>query len=124
MSSTQAGIDLRKYPRVSDDCEVTYTLIEDEHEPVSRNTLAMNISGGGMCFTAREPLPIGEMIALRVNLALLADKVVALARVVWVEPNEAMGQYDIGVEFWWIGWNDSQAQGAMLDYVSKKLEKE
>jgi len=124
MSPTEAGIDLRKYPRVNDDCEVTYTLIEDEYEPVSRDTLAMNISGGGMCFIAPEPLPIGEMIALRVNLVPLPNKVVALARVVWTRPGEKAGQYDIGVEFWWIGWNDSQAQGAMLDYVTKKLAKE
>jgi len=30
-------------------------------------------------------------------------------------------KYDIGIEFWWTGWRDNDAQKALSEYVSKKI---
>lgn len=123
MSVDQVDIDMRQYPRVSEDCEVSYTLVEEEPEPQGQDGLGVNISGGGMCFSSIEPLPVGGMIALQVNLPQLPNPIVALAKVSWCRMRDDASRYDNGVEFWWIGWRDVEAQEAMLDYVKAKLKR-
>jgi hypothetical protein len=123
MSASQVAADVRKYPRVSEDCEVNCELIDDDVRPEGQDGVALNISGGGMCFSTLGPLPVGAMVALQVNLPQLPSRVVALAKVCWSRPQADTGKFDNGVEFWWIGWRDEQAQDAMLDYVKGKLDK-
>jgi len=81
----------------------------------------MNISGGGMRFSADVEFETGAMVALEMSLGELPTPVVSLARVVWCERAEEEGKFDIGVEFWWIGWADEEAQGQMLKYINQKL---
>ena len=122
MSSPEADVDLRNYPRVSADCEVSYQVVPESGQPDTVTGYASNISGGGLCFTSLEPLPEGRMIALQVHVPQLPSRVVSLARVVWSRPQEGTGRYENGVEFWWLGWSSDDAQSAMLDYVNSSLE--
>ncbi len=58
----------RKFPRVSKEYRVSYSLVDQEQfdrNPVS--SLAVNISGGGICFTSEEPLAKGSMVALDID---------------------------------------------------------
>ena len=83
--------------------------------------VAVNISGGGMCFSADREIPPGSMVALEMSLSELPTPVVSLGKVVWCDRGEEEGKYDVGVEFWWIGWADAEAQGQMLKYINQKL---
>jgi c-di-GMP-binding flagellar brake protein YcgR len=113
----------RRYPRVKESCKIKYRLVEDDAEAgVEQGAMAVNISGGGMRFTADEAFKPGAMVALDLSLSHLPNPVVALARVVWCEASEKPGQYEVGVEFWWVGWSDTEAQAKMLGYINKKLE--
>jgi len=122
MSDSDVNVDLRNYPRVSADCEVSYQVMPDTGHPDTVTGYATNISGGGLAFTSIEPLPVGKMIALQVKVPQLPSTVIALARVAWCRPQPDTGKYDIGAEFWWLGWNSDDAQSAMLDYVNNSLE--
>ena len=113
----------RNYPRVKESCRVKYHVIEEaERTPEKQNGVAVNISGGGMCFSADRELRQGTMVALEITLNRLPTPVLSLARVVWCEEAAAAGKFDVGVEFWWIGWADQEAQNQMLKYINKKLE--
>ena len=48
--------------------------------------------------------------------------VVTLGRVVWCE--QGPDSYEIGTEFWWIGWGDEGVQRSIGDYVRRALEKD
>ena len=114
----------RKYPRIKESCEVRYRVIQDQAmPPPKQGGVAVNISGGGMCFSVERPLKPGSMVVLEMSIDELTTPVVSLGRVVWCEPAAKPGKFDVGVEFWWIGWADEKAQEQMLKYVSQKLDK-
>jgi c-di-GMP-binding flagellar brake protein YcgR len=125
MSETDQEWRDRKYPRVKESCDLKYHVIEDAvgERPDAQGGVSVNISGGGMCFSSGEALKPGSMVALEMSLSHLPTPVVSLGRVVWCEESEdRVGRFDVGVEFWWIGWADQEAQNQMLQFVRKKLE--
>ena len=48
----------------------------------------------------------------------LTSAILALARVAWCKPKGS--KYDIGAEFWWIGWRDTTAQTTIADFIATK----
>jgi hypothetical protein len=107
----------RKFPRVSKNYQISYTTVDQEqfaHSPLQ--SLAVNISGGGVCFEAREALAKDTLLALEINADDCHSAILALARVAWCK-QQGEG-YEVGAEFWWIGWRDNEAQTAMADFIS------
>jgi hypothetical protein len=86
-----------------------------DRNPVS--SLAVNISGGGLCFTTEEPLDKGSMVALDIDADDLHSSILALAKIKWCKPLSGT-TYEIGAEFWWIGWRDNDAQHTVADFIS------
>jgi hypothetical protein len=84
------------------------------HDSVS--ALAVNISGGGVCFEATENLQNGALVALEISSDDFEAPILALAKVVWCKPKGRA--YKVGAEFWWIGWGDTQAQTTIANYVA------
>lgn len=108
----------RKFPRVSKEYRVSYSMVDQEQfdrNPVS--SLAVNISGGGLCFTTEEPLDKGSMVALDIDADDLHSSILALAKVKWCKLLSGT-TYEIGAEFWWIGWRDNDAQHTVADFIS------
>ena len=46
--------------------------------------------------------------------------VMTLGRVVWCEKGSE--SYEVGTEFWWIGWGDPDMQRSIGDYIRRALE--
>jgi len=95
----------RKYPRFSKNCEVRYKLVELEDMPLKGTTI--NISGGGLCFKSDVEIPLGKMVALEIDLPGAPAPVMAMGKLMWVKVNED-GEYENGVEFWWLGWTGKE----------------
>ena len=109
----------RKFPRVSENYRISYMLIDQEqfqNNPL--NSLALNISGGGLCFEAKEALVKDALVALEINSDGFSSAILALARVAWCK--QKGDTYEVGAEFWWIGWRDNQAQTSMADFIASK----
>jgi hypothetical protein len=107
----------RKYPRIDKEYSIAYRLIDAEQfERQSVSSCAVNISGGGACFTASEALAKGSMVALDINADDLQSSILALAQVKWCKNRG--DHYDVGAEFWWIGWRDSHVQHSMADFLA------
>lgn len=81
-----------------------------------------NISGGGVCFRSDSDPGVGQMVALSLELPGLPTSILSLGRTVWTKP--AGGAYDVGVEFWWIGWKDEDAQQKIRAFIAEKLRSE
>jgi hypothetical protein len=79
-------------------------------------SLAVNISGGGVCFEATEEIQKGALVALDIRSDDFNAPILALAKVAWCKPSR--GMYQVGAEFWWVGWGDKQAQTTIANYVS------
>lgn len=109
----------RKFPRVNKNYLVSYKCIEQgqfEDNPIS--SLAVNISGGGICFEAKEKLAKGSVVALDIKADNLSSSILGLARVAWCK--QRGDGYEVGAEFWWVGWRDSEVQNDIANYIAVK----
>jgi hypothetical protein len=107
----------RRFPRLRQDFQITYRKVDQDkfdHNPIK--SLALNISGGGVCFEATDNLPKGILVALDIRSDDFNAPILALAKVVWCKPSGA--KYQVGAEFWWVGWGDDQAQTTIANYVT------
>lgn len=113
----------REFPRVSASCQITWRLIDERSmtmtAPPAEGGFLQNISGGGLCFSTANPPPTGLMLALKLCLPELPTPVIALGRASWVE--ESSAGFDVGVEFWWIGWQDEGVQAEIRNLITHKL---
>lgn len=106
----------RKFPRINKNYHVSYKCIEKgqfEDNPIGG--LTVNISGGGICFTTQEKLDKGSVVALEINADNLQSSILGLARVIWCKLRG--DQYEVGAEFWWVGWRDNETQNNIADYI-------
>ena len=113
----------RKFPRIDEKWEVQYRTIDASkfvRDPVS--SLALNISGGGLCFEVDNEIEEDEMIALELKSDEFESPILALSKVVWCKKKK--DKWLVGAEFWWIGWRDNDAQSQIHDYVKVKAEDE
>ena len=88
----------------------------------AESTRSLNISGGGLCFEATEALDKDMVVALEINSDDFSSAILALARVAWCKPRA--DAYEIGAEFWWIGWRDHQAQSLIADFIATSVLKQ
>ena len=109
----------RKFPRINKNYNVFYKCVDKgqfEDNPIS--SLAVNISGGGLCFEAKEQLAKGSVVALEISANNLESSILGLARVAWCKLRG--DRYEVGAEFWWVGWRDNEAQNNIADYIATK----
>ncbi len=109
--------DKRKFPRLRSEWQLTYRVLEDDKflaDPIRQFTV--NISGGGICFTSEAELNTNTMVALELVSEQFPSPILALAKVVWCkQPREG---YEVGAEFWWIGWQNDDAQQSIANYIT------
>lgn len=114
-------IDKRKFPRVSEMWNMNYkTMTSKDSKTSPIRSLTLNISGGGICFEADEEIPIGNMLAIELESTSLPSSIIAFAEVKWCNKKSEEEKYEVGAEFWWIGWIDNDAQKAVAEYVKNK----
>lgn len=114
-------LDKRKFPRLDEKWDMDYRTITPEEfktDPVI--SLTVNISGGGICFEVDEEISIGTLLALELKSTSFPSPIIALAKTIWRKKKKKEGKYEVGAEFWWIGWKDNDAQRAMAKYISKQ----
>jgi c-di-GMP-binding flagellar brake protein YcgR len=112
----------RKYPRLGTIWDVDYKIVTSEE--FSRNPLqsfTVNISGGGICFEAKEAIPAGTILTLEMKSPVFPSAIIALAKAVWCKKNPDKAKYEVGVEFWWTGWKDKNVQEAVADYINQHI---
>jgi len=122
MTERPSSSDKRKFPRLKDSCVLRFRKVEADTLPEDGvEALTVNISGGGICFSSPNDLEVGALLAIELTLPDFNSAVVSFGRTAWCEPG-GDGTYQVGLEFWWIGWGDDGAQKAITDYIKSTLE--
>ena len=125
-SSTAMGTEQREFPRVSSRCVIDFRRVDhDTRFDVMRGNsqgLLQNISGGGVRVHMDEDPGAGQLLALTIQLPQMPMSVIALGKVVWSKP--APPGTDVGIEFWWVGWEDPAAQEQIRNYITETLGKD
>lgn len=115
--------DERKFPRLDESWQLTYRILENEKiikDPLRNFTV--NISGGGLSFKAEEELVPKTLLAIELESEEFPSPILVLARVVWCKAIQH--EYEVGAEFWWIGWKDNDAQQTISNYITSVIETE
>ncbi len=122
MPDSPPAPDKRRFPRLKESCSIRFRHVESDSFPQEgTDALTVNISGGGICFVSAEKLAHDSLLAIELTLPEFDSPVVSLGRTVWCEPLDD-GKFEVGMEFWWIGWGDDGAQQAISGYIKKALE--
>ncbi|MHC4473634.1 MAG: PilZ domain-containing protein [Planctomycetota bacterium] len=122
MADSSASSEKRKFPRLKESCAIRFKQIDSDAFPIEgTETLTVNISGGGICFATDSPVENGMLLAIELTLPEFQSPVVSLGRTVWCDQRDD-GKYEVGMEFWWIGWDDDGAQQAISGYIKKALD--
>jgi len=115
--------DERKFPRLNENWQITYRILENEKilkNPLYNSTV--NISGGGLSFRAEKEIIPKTLLAIELKSEEFPSQILAMARVVWCKASQH--EYELGAEFWWIGWRDNDAQQAIANHIASAIETE
>lgn len=113
--SLRHGVDdLRKFLRAEADYRVEYGPFPPAPDMSDLKPGAIkNISGGGLLFNTREPLPVGDQIVIRIHLTgwrpegddwvetgdQTEHPLTTIAEVIRCESDPTSGAYQVGVKF-------------------------
>ncbi len=120
----------REFPRISQACPLKFQELDDVPQDVTSpdvgesndSAVMSNISGGGICFMNATAVDIGKMLALEMELPGFPTSVISMGKVIWChESKERSGYFDVGVEFWWVGWRDNETQKRVSDFITGSL---
>ncbi len=121
MPDRQSAPEKRRFPRLKESCKLRYKRVETGSLPSDgTEAVSVNVSGGGICFEVKEEIETGVLLAVELVLPDLDNGVVSLGRTVWCRPAPG-GRFEVGLEFWWIGWGDDGAQRAISEHVRKAV---
>jgi hypothetical protein len=113
----------RAAPRVPVDFEVKYRIlrgqrIEKTEEESYRNVRANNVSRFGIAINTTDPLEEGDI--LHANFTIDGREIDAFCAVVWSEYSAQTLQYEVGLEFDFLGQYDCIY---LIQFIKKTLEK-
>lgn len=112
----------RKFPRLGTVWDVNYRMISsEEFSKNSIKSLTVNISGGGICFESEEEIPEGAVLTLELKSSIFPSSIIAIGKSAWCKKEREKDKYEVGIEFWWTGWKDKDAQKAVADYISEQI---
>lgn len=98
----------RKFPRLNSRWQINFRVIgsdQFQHELIDQYTT--NLSRGGICFTSDEVIEPNTMVAIELASDRFSSGLLGLAKV--IRCKRARHGYEIGAEFWWIGWQNDSA---------------
>lgn len=124
-TNTDTMADKRSFPRISSRCVVDYRPVGDDpafQQMQGAQGVMQNISGGGVCVRMTEDPGKGNLLAMNIQLPGFPSSVISLGKVCWSKPAE--DGFDIGVEFWWVGWQDAGAQEQIRQFIAARLDDE
>ncbi len=119
--SSPSEEDRRRFPRLRNSCKIRVRRVEGAMQPTAGvEAMTVNISGGGVCYLSDVPVPPGDFLAVELSLQEFGSPVVALARAVFCD--ERNDGFEVGMEFWWVGWGDDTAQREIADFIKTRLD--
>lgn len=100
--------DQRKFPRLNVRWQINFRVIgSDQFQNELIRQYTTNISRGGICFISDEGIELNAMIALALSSEGASSELLALAKVSRCQRTRRW--YEIGAEFWWVGWQNDSA---------------
>ncbi len=118
--SKGSGRERRRFPRLSESCLIRVRPLTGFTLPGEGvEAMTVNISGGGLCYHSDVPIDVGGFVAVELTLPDFPSPVLALARAAF--SGSSGPPYEIGLEFWWVGWGDDSAQRAIADFIKGEL---
>lgn len=85
----------RHFARVRAHCLLKYKNLDGEQ----KLSFARDIGAGGVLFHAKEDIPVGSALEIKINFPPRPDSIKVIAKVLRTKALKKMGGYDIATEF-------------------------
>jgi type II secretory ATPase GspE/PulE/Tfp pilus assembly ATPase PilB-like protein len=98
-------LDKRAYMRLDTKINLHYKVFKSQEDltkegyPPEQFSVTHNLSAGGLLFFANEPLPIGTIVELKIELLDGEESIESLARIVRIEETDEVNKYEMAVCF-------------------------
>jgi hypothetical protein len=117
------GGERRRFPRLSKSCSIRVRPLSGmTPDDAGLDAVTVNISGGGLCYQSGHSVAPGSFVAVELQMPDLESPVLALARAAFCSGEAS--PYEVGLEFWWVGWGDDSAQRAISDLIKSELRQQ
>jgi type II secretory ATPase GspE/PulE/Tfp pilus assembly ATPase PilB-like protein len=103
--TTASALERRVYPRLDSKVNVRFKVFKSKEELIKRGfnpdhlSVTKNISAGGIVFVSHEPLAVGSLIELGMEIPGMDEPIECLARVLRVQEIKEEEIYDVVVYF-------------------------
>ena len=104
-SSKVEGSERRVYPRLDNKVNIRFQAFETREELLKHGftpeqlSVTKNISAGGLFFVSREPIAVGSVLDMKIELPDASEVIGCLAKVLRVEEVEEERIYNVKVNF-------------------------
>jgi len=113
----------RRFPRLSTACAIRVRPLSGvDIGGDGIEGMTVNISGGGLRYSSDSAVEPGQFLAVELRLPDFPSPVLALARAAF--SSEDGPPFEIGLEFWWVGWGDDSAQRAISEFIKTELRQQ
>ena len=117
---TGSGKERRRFPRLSTACAIRVRPLSGVNLTGDGiEGMTVNISGGGLRYKSDVGVELGAFLAVEMSLPDFPSPVLALARAAFCSAEGP--PFEVGLEFWWVGWGDDSAQRAISDFIKTEL---
>ena len=114
------GMKRRKFPRLKEGWALELRAVDSTgFQRDAAPGLALNISCGGLCLETKQEIEPGAMLAIDLYppSSSFGSPILVLAEALWCRKKLSSDDYEVGAEFRWIGWSDSDAHQKLVDYI-------
>lgn len=98
MLNSFSGVERRRYPRLEIELALQYREIGD-FERLPQESVARNISEGGISFRVDRFLPLGNRLITSLSLEPHSEILKTVVKIVWIQKDPHADSYDIGCQF-------------------------
>jgi len=118
-----SGKERRRFPRLSTACAIRVRPLSGVNLTGDGiEGMTVNISGGGLRYKSEACVELGAFLAVELRLPDFPSPVLALARAAFCSSDGP--PFEVGLEFWWVGWGDDSAQRAISDFIKTELRQQ
>ena len=115
-----SGKERRRFPRLSTACAIRVRPLSGVNLTGDGiEGMTVNISGGGLRYKSDAAVELGAFLAVELRLPDFPSPVLALARAAFC--GKEGPPFEVGLEFWWVGWGDDSAQQAISEFIKTEL---
>ncbi len=114
----ETTMEKRKTPRIITHIPVRYSKLKDGSSEQGTGSLSKDLSLGGICFRARDFIPMACRLILELELPNRAKPLKVISKIAWIRKTTSDGDFETGNHFLEVSKEDSDTMSEYVNYFA------